>query len=688
MNWNESITHAALMSLLTGIGAIPALADQNELVALEESVIKTEEISYEEKPFIAQESRAASFWPSLLETPRSVSVVTEQQIEDMGMQSVQDAFLYMSGVYGATYGYDTRGDWALIRGASPTYYVDGLRYNYGNYNNTRPAIETLESVEVLKGPASILYGQSTTGGIINMNSKLPLASPRREVEVQVGNFNRRQVSGDFSGKLSDNGHWLYRVSALYRDSDTQVDFVENNALSIMPSLSWKPKEGTTLSFLLNFQKNESGTGAVFYPHTGTVLPGPRIPANTFLSVPGWDRYDTDQVAGTFFVDHVINETFSFQGRARYTDSSSDYNSAWADIGTEPTAAGNIARDFYSAPADTDAFVADARVKAGFDTGALTHEMVGGIDYQDASYSSKSYFGNNVDIINVYNPNYGNPPTVVYGAVSTTNFEQHGVYLNDLIRLNSWILSLGGRYDETSSQTTGGSAQDDDAFTSQVSLMYEFENGVAPYATYAESFLPQIGTNGRGSLLKPLEGVLYEAGVKYQPKGTQSLLTAAVFDIAEENRTVPSVTGIGTDQLGELSIKGLELEAQSQWRDFFVKASYTYLSTEDVEGDNIAATPGQMASAWVSHRPNSGRLEGFRWGAGVRYVGKSWDGTDTISTPAYTLFDGMVGYAYEAWDFALNGRNLTDKYYVASAGSRGDSFIGESRTIVFSARYSF
>ena len=178
----------------------------------------------------------------LAETPQSVTVVTRDQMLDQGATNLQDALTYAAGVRSDAYGIDSRTDSFLIRGSEPSLYLDGLQmYSSGWYTATaRPDPYTLERVEVLRGPAGMLFGAGTAAGVVNMVSKRPQAEAVREVGVQFGSFGRKQIQADLTGPLSADGAWSYRLIALQRKSDTQVDYVPDDRSLLAPSLTWKP----------------------------------------------------------------------------------------------------------------------------------------------------------------------------------------------------------------------------------------------------------------------------------------------------------------------------------------------------------------------------------------------------------------------------------------------------------------
>jgi iron complex outermembrane receptor protein len=696
-----SLMAALALSLNSAPGqnaaAPPATANPAQEGVLPETVISGEGKPLLETSYIIDSAPAAlKLDVPLVEIPRSVAVISRQQFEDRGVLTVQDALLYTPGVYGATYGFDTRGDWALVRGVDPLDYLNGLKSTFDYYNNTRPHPYSLSSVEIVKGPASVLFGQSSLGGIVNATTKLPLTRPYNEVFLSYGSHDRLEAGFDLGGKAGETLTW--RLVAGNRDSGSQVDHVTDDTWFISPSVSWTPDDDTTLTLLANFQQAETGTSAQFAPWQGTILPGRRIPSNRFISEPGFDRYDTEQASVTAIFEHQFDEVFRLEARGRYTDSAADYGSIWPSFPPTIDGEGYIDRTLYVSDATSESFVFDVRMRAEFETGEVSHNASLGVDYQHAVTDNDSYYsGLGGGRLNIYAPRYGGPldlgPVVDYAS---TTFEQVGIYLNDRIEIaDQWIVSFGGRYDDLTSVAADGAFDDQaDALTFDAGLMYQLGNGVAPYLSYAESFLPVSGTDINNQPYDPREGRQYEAGVKYQPEGTDYLFTLAYFDIVEQNRLTASPSGAGSEQTGEVGIQGVELEAMTKWNDFYFQAGYSYVdatitaSNDGDQGFHVASVPENQFMTWVTWRPSIDAMEGFKAGIGLRYVGDSWDGLDTIRTPAYTLIDAMVGYEKGPWDFTLNVTNLEDEEHITTALARGDAFFGQQRFVGATLRYRF
>ncbi|MFC5049822.1 TonB-dependent siderophore receptor [Rubritalea spongiae] len=629
------------------------------------------------------------------ETPRAIDIITKEQFTERGAQSIQDAIGYTSGVLAGPFGFDSRLDSARVRGLSPLSFHDGFQQHFGYYNNTRADIYMLEQVEVIKGPASVLYGRGAVGGIINSVSKLPNASEHKEVNLQYGTYDRRQIGVDFTGALNEEGTLLYRLVGLYRRSGTQVDWVRDDAAIFMPSITWQPSDDTSLTFLMNFQDNDGGQTLQFLPNEGTLLPGKDIGSETFIGEPGWDRYDTNQNAYSVMFDHRFNDTFSLSANARYMDSKSKYYSHWVAYGPSPTIQpdGTVGRTLYASHAKSETWSANTTLHGNFEYGAVQHKMRFGADFVDNTLDNDTAYGLGTTIatggaINIYNPVYGN--LSAYGPLTDnpeTSQQQVGIFLHNHFTFDKWIVSLGARHDDLKSDD-GSMTTKENEWTFDAGLMYQFDNGIAPYYSYAESFEPLGFDTTSNQQLKPKYGEQHEVGVKYRPAFADALFTASVFDIKEKNRPVGS--GPTLTQSGEVSIQGAELELKTRYDDFYFQTAYTYLDTADesLPGEpRLATVPENQASAWVTYDPAAGKLEDFRTGFGVRYVGKNWDGSDSLHADDYTLFDAMIGYTWGDVDIQLNINNLFDKEFVATTQG-GRSYYGARRTVNLSASYNF
>ncbi|MEX0605532.1 MAG: TonB-dependent siderophore receptor [Marinobacter sp.] len=636
------------------------------------------------------------------ETPQSISVVTRDQMRDQGARSVQEALRYSAGVGAETFGLDSRGDWQTIRGSDPVIFQNGLQKTFGFYQSPRTEPYTLERIEIVRGPSSVLYGQGSVGGIVNLTTKRPLEQQQTDINWQVGNFDYKQLALDSTGPLTDDDSLFYRVVVLGRDSDTQVKQVEDNRTVIAPSITWRPNERTEWTLLGNFQEDRGGSTTQFLPHAGTIKPAPgglpQIPIDVFMSEPGFDEYDTREAAVTSLLTHRLDDVWTLRQNIRYAETEVSYQTLYPQFPPTLRANGDIDRVAYASKPDLDALTIDNQAQALFSTPGMEHTLLFGVDYQHAVSNARTAFDADAGTLNLYDPVYGNftPFTKAdYSESPENTVTQLGFYLQDQITIaDRWVTVLGLRSDQAKNRTEGGRTFDDDAITGRAALMYKFDMGLSPYISYSESFKPIVALNAFNQPFEPLEGEQVEIGAKYQPPGSESFITAAIYDLREKNSRAPDPDNQNNQiQNGETRARGIELEALAELNpNWNLIANYAYTDTEVLEGNNegkrFASVPEHLASLWSQHRVSIAGIPGFRVGAGVRYVGASYDGTDELKTPAVTLYDAMVGYSVGQWDFNLNVNNLEDETYYTTCLARGDCFVGTKRTVVGSVNYSF
>lgn len=689
---------------------LPSQSDdstKNHTNRLSEIVVESEE-EKNQIGYVAKRSTAATKTDtSVIETPQSITVITEQQIRDQGAQSVQDALRYTAGVRGETYGLDSRGDWSTVRGTDPVIFLDGLQQTFGYYASSRPDPFGLEAIEVIKGPSSVLYGQGSVGGIVNLRSKRPQEEEKGEINFQYGSFDRKQIGIDLTGSANKDGTLLYRMVAVGRDSDTQVKQVADDRLFFMPSFTLKPSEQVEWTIMGSYQNDDTGSTTQFLPHSGTVMPAPnnlpRIPIDVFMSEPNFDAYDTTQKSLTSLFNYKLNDTWTLRQNFRYAASSVDYRTIYPAFPPQLQSNGDIDRVFWVAKPDLHYWTIDNHAQADFGYDEVKHKVLIGFDSQYA-VTNRTWAYGPAGILNLYNPAYGNftPPTESDFSNDPKNtIKQLGAYVQDQVTLfDRWIAVGGVRKDWTTNITKSPeyfTKQTSDQITARASLMYKSDWNFSPYISYSESFLPVIGVNASKEQYKPLNGRQYETGIKYQPKNSSSFITAAVFDIEERNRQTPDPADpMNQLQAGKAKSRGFEFEALGQiTEDWSLIGNYSYTDTKVAkgtpdydEGKHLPSVPQNMASLWTQHKFSIGHVKGFRAGAGVRYVGHSWDGTDSLKTPSTTLTDAMVAYDVGNWTFAINGNNLEDEIYYTTCLARGDCFVGTRRTIVGSVSYRF
>ncbi|MCX2543925.1 TonB-dependent siderophore receptor [Pseudomonas sp. COW5] len=655
---------------------------------------------------------------ALVEAPRSISVATRQQMDDRSVHSLDDAVRYMPGITASSYGSDTRADWLRVRGFEPTQFLDGLPLPKGVYANPKQETWNLDRLALLRGPASSVYGQTPPGGLLDMVSRRPSDVQSSEIQLQYGSDNHRQINFASTGKIDDAGQFLYGLSGVVRDSGTQVDHVDNKRYNIAPSLTWNIDDNTKFTLLTQFTRDDTGITSQFLPVQGTKIDMPfgKVSHHKNLGDPDWEYYDRTYYALGYAFEHRLNDVWQFKQNLRYTKSELSFQSLTPGSYpyTQVDNAGNVGRTSTSVNEDISQFAVDNNFQADFATGDIRHTLLLGLDHQRSNNNYTSIFGDGLTT-NVLNPIYGQPivrparSTAFYDYEQKTN--QTGLYVQDQMALDQWRLTLGGREDWVHTGTKFINKADatntdrDKAFSGNAALSYVFDSGFVPYISYAESFQPTSGADASSTeSLKPTEGKQWELGIKYQPPGSKTLLSAAVYDLTQKNVSVSSfVNGVSiTSQTGEVKVKGLELEATSDvTENLKVIAAYTLAKSEVQngvdKGNRLQLMPNQQASLWTDYTWHSGVLDGFGIGGGVRYTGNTYgDKANTWlgKADAYTVFDASVHYDLGRLDnslkgasLALNATNLFDKDYISTC----DSFYcyyGDQRSVVASATYKW
>jgi iron complex outermembrane receptor protein len=628
------------------------------------------------------------------ETPQAITVVTRERMTDQGALSVQEALGYAAGVRSDAYGLDSRGDWTLIRGSSPTEYLDGLRSSFNYYTSSmRTDPYMLERIEVLRGPSSMLFGQGSTAGVINLVSKRPQAQAQREIGVQLGSFERRQVNADFTGPLTADGTWLYRIVGVYRDSETQVDQVDDDRRLIAPSLTWKPSEDTSLTFQLRWQRDRTGSTAQFFGWSGLLAPNPngRVPIDRYIGNPG-DHYDTDRTTAGWQFEHRFNENWSVRQSFRAARNKVDYVSVYGNPFASPLAPfvdpqqRLLPREGWFAKTDVRMQNIDQHVEGRFKTGAVEHQMLAGLDASRFKQDEAQMF-DTVAPIDIFDPVYVPYTQPPLPAPVKSSQRQLGVYLQDQMKVGEhWIVVAGLRHDRVKNGIVGQRDEDSSATTKRLGVMFHDWAGWSPYLSYSESFTPLAGSNAiTGARYTPQEGEQIEAGVKFEPAGRDLSFTAATYELREKNRLIADPRNPNTNiQAGKTKVSGLELEVTGRLTESFdITAHYNYLDNDK----QLEATPRHQAAVWGKQRFSLGGREGFAAGLGLRYM-SAFDSPPAPTTPSVTLADALVSYETGAWRWALNVNNLTDKRYFSICMGRGDCWFGARRNVGLSATFSF
>ncbi len=623
---------------------------------------------------------------ALIEIPQSISVVTREELQNRKSDSLADALEYTAGFSAQPNGFARVADDFTLRGfnvgpGTGGMLRDGMKLQSSVYDGS---IEPygLERVEVLKGAASVLYGQLSPGGLINTVSKRPTDTPLREVGVSTGSFDRKQATADLGGPIDVDGVWSWRLTALVRDSGTDVDHIKDDRRYLAPAITWRPNAATSVTALASVQQIRSGFAPPLSYNITRLGNNARAKAQRgqFLGEPTFDRFDSDMQTLGYLLQHEFNDALTLRHALRRFNADVDWD--YSQVNASVNAAGLLQRAASIRREHSTGTTSDTSLEWRSSQGAWQHTLLAGVDTYDKRYTSHRFAGT-MQPINLLTPTYGTAviPNFATDNGSDLHSRQWGVYLQDQIKFQErWVLLAGLRRDNARSDTTtlrtGAVAKKDDSKTTgRAGLVYLAPNGLAPYLSYSQSFYPADGTSRSGSSFVPTEGEQWEAGMRWQPTGSQTLLSAALYRLTQNNAlTVDPIDSRYNVQTGQVRSQGLELEARHALNsNLSVRAAYSYTdarTTRDSVAANVGArtvgVPRHAVALWGDYKLAGFGLTAWRLGAGVRAQDQSITtspGTPT-AVPGYGMLDLMLGWTPDThWDLTVRVQNATDRNYV-------------------------
>ena len=641
----------------------------------------------------------------LREVPQSISVITRQQMDDQGVRRVPDALRYTAGVTPGIWGRDDRFDEFLIRGFDiGTYaiYRDDLPQKVLGFSGFKIEPYGLERLEVVKGPASVLYGENEVGGMVNAVTKRPTDTPFRSGYLSYGSFDTLEGGIDVGGPIDQDGKWTYRLTAMARDGETETDYSVNDRIFIAPALTWRPNDQTSLTLLLNYQWDRN------IPASGLPVAGVDYPAELgslgrsfSMDSDGFNQYKARHGSIGYQFEHAFDEQWKVRQNLRFARQDTDYRDLYyAGFMLDDTTA---ARTVYTVDETATAFSIDNQAEYRLDWNRVQNTLLAGFSYDRFVVDGVSHYGDGPSL-DLFNPDRSTPvelPPIEQDQKQTV--DQYGLYLQTQTKLDQhWILTLGARQTWVDNRiddrlNAAKSDQDDNAFTGKAGLGYLFDNGLTPYVSYAESFVTNLGTTKENQPFSPSKGTQYEAGIKYEPSFFPAIMTVSAFQIEKTNVLTTDPTDPNfLIQSGEVRHRGIEAEANVDLGfGLSAIAAYTYLDAEITssndgdEGNRPSLVPENQASLWANYAVPSGVLEGFSVGAGVRYIGQTYgDNANTIDVKGYTLVDAAIRYQRQGWGLALNASNLFDKDYDATCYEGGGCLYGDGRNVTATLTVNF
>jgi iron complex outermembrane receptor protein len=635
---------------------------------------------------------------SIVETPQSISVISAADIAGLGLQNLNQALRFVAGVTPETRGASAEVyDQFKLRGFDAPVYLDGLR-QFGSatgYAVPQVDVSRLDRVEIIKGPASVLYGQSSPGGLVAEVSKLPLdRASYGAVSGTYGSYDLYRVDADIGGRAGDGVLWRIYGSANGADDQQTQGQGKRERQTVSAAVTAGAGSSTSFTLLGAYSHDPFNGNYGVFPTLGTLIDNPagKISTKFYGGEPG-DFFRREQAALTYIFNHDFGSGWALRSSGRYQYVKSRMGLVYTSgPALDPTAAAPTvySRSSYSTREQLNNWTFDNQLTGKVVTGPLTHQLLFGVDRQVAHSAGLSAFGGATPI-DVFNPVYGTMPTPQTPSEVPASFginsanvrqRQQGVYAQDQIAVGGLRVTLSGRQD-WARQARDGQVQKDDKFTWRAGALYLLPFGLAPYASYSTSFEPQNAELGDGGLAQPSLGKQVEVGAKYQPAGTPILVTAAWFRI-EQTNVVVSYPDFTADQIGKVRSQGIEVEASAPLPyGFNAKLAYSrqrVKKVEDVVAANIGlplATVGRGGiSANLEWAPTEGPASGFAIGGAVRHVDKTYADfySDRVAryTPAYTVFDALIRYDLGKLsprlanvDLGVNATNLFDKKYLTS-----------------------
>ena len=640
------------------------------------------------------------------ESPMSFEIYDNELLELRQVDSVNEALRYVPGITTESRATATLFDQYNIRGFDSYYnYYNGLPLQYNRSWNLVPQVDAFatQSIEVLKGPTSVLYGSAPPGGMINQTAKQPQSAQSTRVRVRGGTSSLVELGVDSTGALSNNVD--YRLIALGRTRDGQQQTTEEERYLLAPSVTWNISNDTSLNLNAYYQDDPKAIPSTTLPSIGTLYEAPygKLDADAYAGDANWNLYDRTVTMLGYKLSHDFSESVTFLQNFRYTDAEGLQRNTYGYGGLAEDGR-TYYRTAYYTDETNEGIAVDNQLSIDFQSGDIRHNLLVGLDYQelDSDIDYGDDFGVSTPPIDLADPDYHliNPEQL---SLTTYQYdiaqEQLGLYIQDEIHWQDLTVILGTRWDDYdgSTDTSGNVTEvDQQELSSRAAAIYTFDSGIAPYIGYSESYEPQSGQDSlTGEAFEPTTADQWEVGVKYNVAGTA--FTAAVYDLRKQNVVVraPSGEPFQQTQNGEVTSRGLELSATlNPTENLEVSATY---NVQDVEvTDNplntalLGKTPTwvaeQQATLWASYfASNALTVSG-----GIRHVGEQQvDDLNTDTVPSYTLLDLVATYDFNnTYDVSLSANNVTDKRYVSSCSGTSRCWMGTERSVELTVNARF
>jgi iron complex outermembrane receptor protein len=651
------------------------------------------------------------------ETPQGISVIDRQDLDKRAVSSINEALRYAPGVNTELRGGAvTRMDQFNIRGFSNDInFYDGLPLQFNDWN-LQPQIDAaaIEQIEVFKGPTSVLYGHMPPGGMVNLIAKQPSSDAKNAIELSVGSRELRRAAINSQGKVGGSENLTYTLTAAAKQRDGQAVTSKEERYFLSTAIDWQVSEDTLINFNLYHQQDPAAGIYNTHPSQGTVFSNTngKLANDSYAGDANWNEYDRDVSLFGYKVNHKINQQWTFLQNTRVMQADAKQKNTYStSLDTDQR---TLNRRAYTTDESSDGFVIDNQLSAVFNTANTEHNLLVGIDvaklksdigYEDVATASIDLFNPNHHLIDA-NMDISNS---AYSSDFTIEKKQVGFYLQDQVRIDKWVFIAGGRYDHYKSTEKGqkynaavDSELKQEQFSGRLGAMYQFDNGLSPFVSYAQSFEPVSGSDKQGNAFVAATADQFELGVKYSPLESDTSATLSAFRIVKDKNITRDPNGGAYDkvQAGEITSQGLELSLSKSLTDRLkLDFNATLIDMEfskdaDLQGKTPIWVAEKSASLWLNYQlPNS--FANSRLGLGLRYVGKTQlDAKNTDTVPGYTLVDlsysadlGGISNHLEKASINLSVNNLFDKRY-NSCYDANNCWFGAQRSVEAKFKYAF
>lgn len=641
---------------------------------------------------------------SILDTPASVSVITEKEIRDRRATTLEEVLSYSAGIHTDYYGTDDRNEYFLVRGFQATTYRDGL--TLGSMRGAREEPYAFERTEVIRGGNSTLFGTSDPGGTINFVTKQPRFERFGEVYGSIASPQSAEYGFDVGDTLNADQTLAYRLTAKVQDGEREYDYSKNDSTFVMGGLSWQPGAATTISVIADYLKRDNTPNSGGYPLDR------EYDRSDFFGEPDFNYQNVERASITGLLEHEFDNGLKLRANLRYSDLKSDFGYVYL---LDSLRTGDLVeRAYFGGDNTAEELIGNVILQYDRSFESFDSSTVAGLEFRDASTSSAPfYFGayrlpdgtlvRVIDPIDVSNPVYAGAPTnLTPYELRDNDYSTQSLFVQQNLSFNDrFIATVGLRHDRLDIEETlnGVQASDDFAETSiRGALTYKITPEISAYASYVESVAPP------GIGVDPERGEQYEVGVKYQPVGTNALISASIYDLTKNNVTVAVVQPDGNitrELVGEQRVRGFDLEGKAELaKNLDLIASYSYMKSDvvrsgpirgvEVEGNEFSEVPNHMASLWLNYTvPGNDTRGDMRFGLGARYIGSYFYAisNNTGKADSAVTLDAAFNYqVQENTNLALNISNLLDEQHVVGRGTA--DYYNPGRTVAVTLRHSF